>query len=66
MIFDGGLITSAELPGQVLQPTEIRQVRFCTLAEAAPLVTPLAHRRLSVAAGLGPGEFAYLEDGVAI
>ena len=66
MIFDGGLMTPAELPGLVLQPTEIRQVRFCTLAEAAPLVTPLAHRRLSVAAGLGPGQFAYLEDGVAI
>jgi 8-oxo-dGTP pyrophosphatase MutT (NUDIX family) len=66
MIFDGGLMSPTELPGLVLQPTEIRQVRFCTLAEAAPLVTPLAHRRLSVAAGLGPGQFAYLEDGVAV
>ena len=66
MIFDGGLMTPAELPGLVLQPTEIRRVRFCTLAEAAELVTPIAHRRLTVAAGLGPGQFAYLEDGVAV
>ena len=66
MIFDGGVMTPDELPGLVLQPAEIRQVRFCTLAEAAELVTPLAHRRLTVAAELGPGEFAYLEDGVAI
>ena len=63
MIFDGGLVARAELSGLVLQPTEIRQVRFCTLDEAAAVVTPLAHRRLSVAAGLGPDQFAYLEDG---
>ena len=55
MIFDGGLVTEAELAEFVLQPSEIRQVRLCTLAEAAELVTPLAHRRLSLAAGLGPG-----------
>ena len=66
MIFDGGLMSPTELPGLVLQPTEIRQVRFCTLAEAAELVTPLAHRRLTVAAELSPGQFAYLEDGVAV
>ncbi|HSU36722.1 MAG TPA: NUDIX hydrolase [Propionibacteriaceae bacterium] len=66
MIFDGGRMTPAELPGLVLQPTEIRQVRFCTLAEAAELITPLAHRRLTVAAELGPGQFAYLEDGIAV
>lgn len=66
MIFDGGLMSPAELPGLVLQPTEIRRVRFCTLNEAAELVTPLAHRRLTVAAELGPGQFAYLEDGVVV
>ena len=27
------------------------------------MVTPLAHRRLTVAAGLAPGQIAYLEDG---
>ena len=63
MIFDGGLLAEAELSGLVLQPTEIRQVRFCTLDEAAAVLTPLAHRRLTVAAGLAPGQFAYLEDG---
>lgn len=63
LIFDGGTITEAELAGLTLQPSEIIQVRLCTLEEAAELVTPLAHRRLVVAANLGPGEMAYLEDG---
>jgi 8-oxo-dGTP pyrophosphatase MutT (NUDIX family) len=63
MIFDGGVLAEAQLPGLVLQPTEIRQVRFCTLDEAAAVLTPLAHRRLSVAASLEPGRFAYLENG---
>ena len=63
MIFDGGLLAEDELSGLVLQPSEIRQVRFCTLDEAAAVLTPLAHRRLTVASGLSPGQFAYLEDG---
>ena len=63
LIYDGGLVTAAELAGFVLQPSEIKQVRLCTLDEAAELVTPLAHRRLTFATGLRPGEFAYLEDG---
>ena len=63
MIFDGGLLAESELSDLVLQPSEIRQVRFCTLDQAADVLTPLAHRRLTVAAGLAPGRFAYLEDG---
>ncbi|HEY5821750.1 MAG TPA: NUDIX domain-containing protein [Propionibacteriaceae bacterium] len=63
LIFDGGVIAEDELAGLTLQPSEILQVRLCTLAEAAALVTPLAHRRLTVAAGLAPGAMAYLEDG---
>ena len=63
MIFDGGSLAEDELSSLSLQPSEIRQVRFCTLDEAAAVLTPLAHRRLSVAAGLTPGRFAYLEDG---
>ena len=55
----------ANLPGLTLQPSEIKQVRFCTLAEAAELVTPLSHRRLTVATALAPGQMAYLEDGTA-
>lgn len=65
MIFDGGRVGEAELTDFVLQPSEIRSVRLCTLDEAAALVTPLAHRRLSLAAGLGPEQMAYLEDGAA-
>jgi 8-oxo-dGTP diphosphatase len=63
MIFDGGRVRPEQLDRFVLQPSEIRQVRLCTIAEAAELVTPLAHRRLAVAAALGPDEMAYLEDG---
>ena len=63
MIFDGGRVTEAELAEFVLQPSEIRRVKLCTLDEAAELVTPLAHRRLSLAAGLGPDQMAYTEDG---
>lgn len=66
MIFDGGRVTPEDLPGFVLQPSEIRSVRLCTLDEAAGLVTPLAHRRLALAAGLGPGQMAYLEDGARV
>jgi 8-oxo-dGTP diphosphatase len=63
MIFDGGRVTAEQLNRFVLQASEIRQVRLCTIAEAADLVTPLAHRRLALAAALGPDEMAYLEDG---
>jgi 8-oxo-dGTP diphosphatase len=63
MIFDGGRVTAEQLSGFVLQTSEIRRVRLCTIAEAADLVTPLAHRRLALAAALEPGQMAYLEDG---
>jgi 8-oxo-dGTP diphosphatase len=63
MIFDGGRVTVEQLDRFVLQASEIRRVRLCTIAEAADLVTPLAHRRLALAAGLGPHQMAYLEDG---
>jgi len=63
MIFDGGQVTAEQLNRFVLQASEIRQVRLCTIADAAELVTPLAHRRLALAAALGPDEMAYLEDG---
>ena len=63
MIFDGGRVTPADLEAYVLQEHEISAVALLTLDEAARVVTPLSHRRLTVAAGLGPGETAYLEDG---
>jgi len=63
MIFDGGIVEEGDLATWSLQPTEIRTVRLCSLEEAAGLVTPLAHRRLALAASLGPHEMAYTEDG---
>lgn len=63
LIYDGGLIDEADLASLTLQPAEIRRVALVTLEEAATLVTPLSHRRLTVASQLGPGASAYLEDG---
>lgn len=63
MIFDGGVIHKGDLAKFELEAREIRSVRLVTLDEAAELVTPLSHRRLSIALSLAPGEFAYLEDG---
>src|SRR5829696_120812 len=63
MIFDGGGVGEDELATWSLQPSEIRSVRLCTLHDAGPLVTPLAHRRLRVALSLAPGQTAYLESG---
>ena len=63
LIFDGGPVTAEQVDRFVLQPSEIVQVRLCTLEEARRLVTPLSHRRLTVATGLVPPATAYLEDG---
>ena len=63
LIFAGPTVTAADLTGFVLQPTEIRSVRLLTLDQARSVVTPLSHRRLTVAMGLEAGEVAYLENG---
>ena len=63
MIFDGGLVGEDDLAAWSLQPTEIKRVALVDLDTAAGLVTPLAHRRLVLAASLGPEEMAYTEDG---
>lgn len=63
LIFDGGTVAAEDVPGLVLQPSEIASVALCTLDEAAALVTPLSHRRLVLACALGPDQMAYTEDG---
>jgi 8-oxo-dGTP pyrophosphatase MutT (NUDIX family) len=63
MIFDGGLVSEDDLAAWSLQPTEIKRVALVDLDTAAELVTPLAHRRLVLAASLGPDQMAYTEDG---
>jgi 8-oxo-dGTP diphosphatase len=63
MIFDGGRIGEEDLAAWSLQPTEIKRVALVDLDTAAGLVTALAHRRLVLAASLGPDEMAYTEDG---
>ena len=63
MIFDGGLVGEGDLAAWSLQPTEIKRVALVDLDTAAGLVTPIAHRRLVLAATLGPDEMAYTEDG---
>lgn len=66
MIFDGGTVSERDLATWDLQPSEIKRVALVDLDQAAELVTPLAHRRLALAASLGPGEMAYTEDGRTI
>jgi 8-oxo-dGTP diphosphatase len=63
MIFDGGVVSEDDLAAWSLQPTEIKRVALVDLEAAAGLVTPIAHRRLVLAASLGPDEMAYTEDG---
>jgi 8-oxo-dGTP pyrophosphatase MutT (NUDIX family) len=63
MIFDGGLVGEDDLAAWSLQPAEIKRVALVDLDTAAGLVTPLAHRRLVLAASLGPDQMAYTEDG---
>ena len=63
LIFDGGLVSQAELDSFSLQENEITSVALLTLDQAAEVVTPLSHRRLSVAVGQPEGQTAYLQDG---
>jgi 8-oxo-dGTP diphosphatase len=63
MIFDGGQINEEDLAAWSLQSTEIKRVALVDLDTAASLLTPLAHRRLVLAALLGPNEMAYTEEG---
>ena len=63
LIFDGGLVTEDDLASFSLQENEIMSVSLLTLEQAAAVVTPLSHRRLSVAVGQSDGETAYLQDG---
>jgi 8-oxo-dGTP pyrophosphatase MutT (NUDIX family) len=63
LIFDGGLDTEHDLASFSLQDNEITSVSLLPLDQAAEVVTPLSHRRLSVAVGQSGGETAYLQDG---
>ena len=63
LIFDGGQVSDDDLASFSLQENEITSVALLTLEQAAEVVTPLSHRRLSVAVGQTGGETAYLQDG---
>jgi 8-oxo-dGTP pyrophosphatase MutT (NUDIX family) len=63
LIFDGGVVSEADLAAFSLQENEIISVALLTLDQAAAVVTPLSHRRLSVAVGQADGETSYLQDG---
>lgn len=63
LIFDGGRVTEADLTAFSLQENEITSVSLLTLDQAAEVVTPLSHRRLSVAVSQSANETSYLQDG---
>lgn len=65
-LFDGGVLTPADIDRIVLQPTEVTSSRFVTLDEAAHLLDPEQFAR--VTAGFknrGTQEAVYLENGIA-
>lgn len=65
-LFDGGILTPADIAQIVLQPTEVTSFRFATLQEAKHLLDPEQHAR--VTAGLTTRRTTkpiYLENGLA-
>ena len=63
LIFDGGQVSEEDLATFSLQDNEIKRVELVTLTRAGELVTPLSHRRLSVAVSQTGAETTYLQDG---
>jgi len=66
LIFDGGTVTQADLDRFTVDGHEIVEARLVTLSEAAALVTPLSHRRLTLVTGLAPGQMVHTEDGYPV
>lgn len=60
-LFDGGVLTSADIDRIVLDPTEARTFRFVTLDEAEQLLD--AEQFARVAAAIEAGTTTYLENG---
>jgi ADP-ribose pyrophosphatase YjhB (NUDIX family) len=65
LVFDGGAHDPALLDGVVLQPREIRSVRFCTPEEVRAHCADFTARRVESALGTlaGPGGPAFTESG---
>lgn len=66
-LFDGGVLTSADIDRIVVNPTEVSSYRFVDLDEAKRLLDSELFARVS--AGLraqSSGSAAYLEDGSLI
>ena len=65
-LFDGGVLTPADIAQIVPQPTEVNSIRFVTLEEAEPLLDPEQYAR--AVAALNSRRTAkptYLENGLA-
>ncbi|WP_319942503.1 NUDIX hydrolase [Nocardia aurantia] len=63
-VFDGGLLTAADVAGMVLRPEEIRSAGFYTLEQAATRVKPLLADRLAAALeAVGEGVTVLCEQG---
>lgn len=60
LVFDGGTLEPADLQQVVMQPREIRDVRFCTLEEVDDLAADFTARRIRAAIGRGK---PYTESG---
>jgi 8-oxo-dGTP diphosphatase len=63
-IFDGGVLSDAEISGLRLLDDEIRAYEFCDRGEAEKRLRPYAWRRVTMALeALATGQARYLHDG---
>ncbi|MBM2618791.1 NUDIX hydrolase [Actinoplanes sp. LDG1-06] len=64
LVFDAGTLTPDQAAGIILPADELRSHRWCTDAEAAPLLSPRLARRMTAAQkARAAGTPSYLEDG---
>lgn len=62
--FDGGVLSDDEIAAIRLPPDELSDYRFVAPAEAPALVLDRTGPGLAATLAAGPGEMAYVEDGI--
>lgn len=63
-LFEGGVLTDAEVAAIRLPPDELSDHRFVAPTEAPALVLDRTRQALEAALALGEGRSAYVEDGI--
>jgi ADP-ribose pyrophosphatase YjhB (NUDIX family) len=65
-LFDCGVMSDQELNRISLQEEELSESRLASVSEALEILSGPLRRRIGAALEVGPGECAYLEDGLPI